>query len=92
MHSAHLLDSKRLTGLKVIFAISRLSSNMILTPIRRNHTRKVERVVLISSRKVETTKFEIYEQADSAMEAFLSPTPAIAVSLPCATWLLSTDS
>jgi hypothetical protein len=61
-HSAHLLDSKQLTEARVIFAISRLSSHMILTPIRRNHTQKVE-----------TTKSEIYEHADSAMKAFLSP-------------------
>ena len=82
------LDSKRLTELWVIFAINRLSSHMILLPIRRNHTPKGRRGginMITKGRNLEVRGLRTCSLCHRGIPVNTSNS-----SLPCATSSLST--
>ena len=83
-----LLDSKRLTELRVIFAINRLSSHMILPPIRRNYTptgRKSGINMITKGRNLEVRGLGTCSLCHRSILVNTSNS-----SLPCATSPLST--
>lgn len=86
--SALLLDNKRLTELRVTFAINRLSSHMILPPIRRNHTPKDRKsgINMITKRR----NLEVRGLRTCSLCHRSIPVNTSNNSLPCATSSLST--